>query len=140
MSVVIRLKRHGRRNFPTFRFSVAYKYRPRDGRTLEQLGFYNPRHPRQAEQVSLDVERARLWLTRGALPSHTVQKLFEKHGVFEGFSLSSKKRVRTGRDVETKTRAARAARKSATLEAKAARRASRIAAKKAAAPAAEAKA
>lgn len=137
MSVVIRLKRHGRRNFPTYRFSVAYKYRPRDGRTLEQLGFYNPRHPRPAEQVSLDVERARHWLSVGALPSHTVQRLFEKHGVYEGFTKTKKKRVRTGRVETTKTHAARLARKANSAKNKAVRRAARVAAKKAA-PKAEA--
>ena len=138
MAVVIRMKRTGRRNRPCYRISVAESRRPRDGRTLETLGLYDPIAPKEEAQASLNVDRARIWLEQGALPSHTVQTLFKRFGVYEGHEklLHESKRDRSGRRKDTAKAKARAARK-ADLEArKTARREARVAAKKAAAAAA----
>lgn len=139
MAVVIRMKRTGRRNRPCYRISVAESRRPRDGRTLENLGIYDPVSPSPENQASVNVERARAWLKEGALPSHTVMTIFKKFGVYDGHEelLHDKKRVRTGRSKDTAKAKARIARKADHAARKTARREARMAAKKAAAAASE---
>ena len=143
MAVVIRMKRSGRKNRPCYKISVADSRWPRDGRVLESLGLYDPIASVAEARVSLDVERARHWLERGAQPSETVRSLFKRHGVF-GAPQPPKKRDRSGRKQPSKTKERRAAR-DATVAARrkeraTARKAARAAAKAAAAPAPEAKA
>jgi small subunit ribosomal protein S16 len=127
MAVVIRMKRSGRKNRPCYKISVADSRSPRDGRVLESLGLYDPIASVAAARVSLDVERARHWLERGARPSETVRSLFKRHGVF-GEPKPPKKRDRAGRKKPTKTKERRAARDARF----AARRAERAKARKAA--------
>ena len=91
MAVVIRLKRTGRRNRPCYRISVADSRWPRDGRTLETLGLYDPISKDNEKQATLKVERARHWLSRGALPSETVRSLFKRFGVYEGESTAARR-------------------------------------------------
>ena len=134
MAVVIRMKRTGRRNRPCYRISVADKQLPRDGRTLETLGLYDPISPVEENQVRLDVERARHWLARGAKPSDTVRSLFTRQGVYEGQTPRAP-RERPGRGKKTATRVRRDDRKAKLGELKEARRAERVTAKKAAAAA-----
>jgi small subunit ribosomal protein S16 len=137
MAVVIRMKRSGRKNRPCYRISVADSRSPRDGRTIESLGLYDPIAPRAQMQLQLDVERARHWLSVGAQPSETVASIFKRLGVSE--SKPQVARDRSGRKTATKTGAARQARKSARgaakLERAQARKAAAKAAKAAAAPA-----
>jgi small subunit ribosomal protein S16 len=135
MAVVIRLKRMGRRNHPTYRIAVADSQRPTDGRTLENLGVYDPIHPRPEFREKINVERARHWLSVGAKPSHTVQDILKRAGAFEGVA-AKPKRKRDGRATETSKAKRRAALKVGREQAKAVRRDARVAAKKAAAAAA----
>ncbi len=137
MVVVIRMKKTGRKNRPCYRISVAEGRAPRDGRTLETLGLYDPVAPVAEAQVTLDVERARDWISRGAQPSDTVRSLFKRQGVYEGAE-PKPRRKRKGRYVKTKKNAARTAVKAARAEGKAARRDERAAAKSAAKKAAKA--
>ena len=109
MSVVIRMKRTGRRNRPCYRISVADSRAPRDGRTLETLGLYDPLSSGTDQQTTLDVDRARHWLGNGALPSETVRSIFKRMGVFEEMNMETKKRDRSGRKLETKTTSTRRA-------------------------------
>ncbi|QDU67957.1 30S ribosomal protein S16 [Engelhardtia mirabilis] len=131
MAVVIRMKRTGRKNAPCYRISVADSRNPRDGRTLETLGIYDPISPVEDLRLRLDVERARFWLDRGAKPSHTVNNLFVRENVYEG-KVEKPKRERPGRAKDTKKRANRAQRKASFAAAKSARRDERAAARKAA--------
>jgi small subunit ribosomal protein S16 len=133
MAVVIRMKRTGRRNRPCYRISVADSRFPRDGRTLETLGLYDPVSKDKEKQSTLDVERARHWVAAGALPSETVHSLFKRHGVFEGLERPYQRPDRSGRKKVTKKRVARATAKSERGERKSARQAERAAAKRAAA-------
>jgi len=110
MAVVIRMKRTGRRRRPSYRISVAESEKPRDGRTLDTLGVYDPLGVRPELQVTLDVERARHWLDQGALPSDTVRSIFRRNGVYEGRPVAEK-RKRTGRYRDTATKRSRAERK-----------------------------
>jgi len=79
--VRIRLRRQGAKKQPSYRVVVADQHSPRDGRILENIGFYNPRT--DPETVSIDVERARYWLSEGAQPSESVARLLKKHGLLE---------------------------------------------------------
>lgn len=137
MVVVIRMKRSGRKNRPCYRISVADSRSPRDGRTIESLGLYDPIAPRKDMQLQLDVERARHWLSVGAQPSETVASIFKRVGVSE--PKQKVKRDRSGRKAATKKSAARAARRSARETAKTerarVRKAEAKAAKASAAPA-----
>lgn len=119
MSVVIRMKREGRKNRPFYRISVANPRNPRDGATLEKLGIYDPIAATPEKQLRFDAERARHWLRLGAQPSETVASIFRRAKVTEGWP-AKKKRDRSGRGTKTKTgerrealRAARTAAKSA---------------------------
>ncbi len=76
MAVVIRLRKVGGKNKPSFRIVATDIRAPRDGRFLEVLGHYDP--VRGRDSVTLDVDRARFWLGRGALPTRTVHNIFKR--------------------------------------------------------------
>ena len=120
MSVVIRMKRTGRRNRPCYRISVADRRAPRDGATLETLGLYDPIAAKTEAQLTLNVERAKHWISAGALPSETVHSIFKRNGVYAE-AKPKKKRDRSGRKVKTKTGERREAAKKARAEIRAAR-------------------
>ena len=132
MAVVIRMKRTGRRNRPCYRISVADSRFPRDGRTLETLGLYDPIAPKEDAQHTLNVERARHWLSVGARPSATVHWLFKRHAVYEGELALGRttKRDRSGRKQATKTHERKQAGRKARAEAKSERRAQRVVARR----------
>ena len=77
MSVRIRLKRFGTKKRPYYRIVVTDSRTPRDGRTIEEVGFYHPIEV-EGKQVSVREERIRAWLDQGARPSDTVKKLLNK--------------------------------------------------------------
>lgn len=77
MSVKIRLKRMGTKRRPYYRIVVMDTRSPRDGRAIEEVGFY---HPIEVEdkQLSVKEDRVKEWLSKGAKPSDTVKKLLNK--------------------------------------------------------------
>jgi len=81
MATRIRLRRMGRKKVPLYRIVVTDKAAPRDGRFIEVLGTYDPRA--KGEQVTLDTEKAKTWLAKGATPSDTVASLLRKAGVLD---------------------------------------------------------
>ncbi|GFN23961.1 MAG: 30S ribosomal protein S16 [Thermoanaerobacteraceae bacterium] len=83
MATRIRLKRMGAKKAPFYRLVVADSRSPRDGRVIEELGYYNP--VRQPEEISIDEEKALRWLKVGAQPSETARALLKKAGVWEKF-------------------------------------------------------
>ena len=135
MAVVIRMKRTGRKNRPCYRISVADSRSPRDGRTLETLGLYDPVAPSKEAQVRVDVDRARFWLTSGAQPSETVRSLFKRSGVYVDFGKPKVKRDRSGRKKATAKGTQRQKDQAVRDERKKARSAARAADRKAAAAA-----
>ncbi len=72
MSVRLRLKRIGKPKRPAYRICAIEKRRRRDGKYLENIGFYDPYIPRGQKRVRLNKERAEYWLSVGAQPSLTV--------------------------------------------------------------------
>ncbi len=131
MAVVIRMRRTGRRNRPCYRINVADSRSPRDGAFLETLGQYDPISKDAEKQVTLDVERAKHWLSVGALPSDTVHSIFKTQGIYEGQN-KAKPRSRKGRSTVTKTRTRRIAVKADRATRKEGRRNERADAAKAA--------
>jgi len=82
MAVKIRLARFGKKKKPFYRVVVANETSPRDGRFIEVLGTYDPcSHP---VKISLDKEKAREWLKKGAQPTQTANQILRKEGVFKG--------------------------------------------------------
>ena len=77
--VKIRLRRMGAKKAPFYRIVVADSRYPRDGRFIEEIGFYNPTTD-PAERKG-DVERAQAWIKTGAQPTETVKALLKKAGV-----------------------------------------------------------
>ncbi|MBI1842625.1 MAG: 30S ribosomal protein S16 [Verrucomicrobia bacterium] len=71
MAVRIRLKRIGSRNDPVFRIVVADNRSPRDGKCIEEIGTYDPKKSGDIN-FTLDLDRAKHWISKGAQPSHTV--------------------------------------------------------------------
>ena len=81
MAVKIRLKRMGMKKHPFYRVVVADVKSPRDGRFIEEIGYYNPMT--EPAEIKVDGERAKYWLTSGAQPTDTVRVLLKKIGVIE---------------------------------------------------------
>ena len=78
MAVKIRMKRVGAKNDPVFRIVVADQRSPRDGKFIEELGTYQPR--KKGTNFTLDLDRAKYWLSKGAQPSETVASFIKKAG------------------------------------------------------------
>ena len=74
MSVRIRLKRFGTKHRPYYRIVVTDSRAPRDGKTIEEVGFYHPIEIAE-KQLTIKQDRIREWLAKGARPSDTVRKL-----------------------------------------------------------------
>ena len=81
MAVKLRLKRFGRRHRSFFRLNAIDSRSPRDGRVIEQLGWYDPNAKESDSQVSFQRERIEYWLGVGAQPSETVRGLLVKNGI-----------------------------------------------------------
>ncbi len=81
MAVKIRLRRMGAKKRPFYRIVVADSRAPRDGRIIEEIGYYNPIS--QPKEVKIDGEKATKWLSNGAQPTDTVRALFKKNGIIE---------------------------------------------------------
>ncbi len=78
MAVKIRLRRMGAKKAPFYRIVVADSRYPRDGRFIEELGYYDP--TKEPSVVKVDVEKAKSWIANGAQPTDTVKKLLKDNG------------------------------------------------------------
>lgn len=79
MAVKIRLRRMGAKKAPFYRIIVADSRSPRDGRFIEEIGYYNPLT--EPTIIKLDEEKAVKWIKNGAQPTDVVKKLFDKTGL-----------------------------------------------------------
>ncbi|MGL5780119.1 30S ribosomal protein S16 [Cetobacterium sp.] len=79
MAVKIRLRRMGAHKAPFYRVVVADSRSPRDGRFIEEIGFYNP--VSQPKEIKINEEKANKWLQDGAQPTDVVKKLFNQVGI-----------------------------------------------------------
>jgi small subunit ribosomal protein S16 len=76
--VKIRLKRFGRKNHAFWRINAVDSRSPRDGRVIEELGYYDPVNKDKAKQVFINKARVEYWLKAGAQPSETVHTLLSR--------------------------------------------------------------
>ena len=79
MAVKIRLRRMGAKKAPFYRVVVADSRYPRDGRFIEEIGYYNPLE--EPAVVKIDVEKAQKWIANGAQSTDTVKDLLKKAGI-----------------------------------------------------------
>ena len=79
--VKIRLKRMGAHKQPFYRVVFADSRAPRDGKFIEEVGYYNPMT--EPKEIKIDAEKAKKWLANGAQPTETVKALFKKSGIIE---------------------------------------------------------
>ena len=79
MAVKIRLRRMGQKKAPFYRVIVADSRSPRDGRFIEEIGYYDPNQ--EPSVVKIDAEKAQKWLSNGAKPTETVAKILKVAGV-----------------------------------------------------------
>ena len=86
MATKIRLKRMGAKKNPYYRMVVADARSPRDGRFIEEIGFYDP--STDPATIKIDEEKAMKWLTTGAKPSDTAKSLLQKQGIMKKFAES----------------------------------------------------
>ncbi|SKA76373.1 SSU ribosomal protein S16P [Clostridium sp. USBA 49] len=84
MAVRIRLRRMGAKKAPFYRVVVADSRSPRDGRFIEEIGYYNP--TTEPATIKIDEEKANKWINNGAQPSDIVKKLFDRSGISEKLS------------------------------------------------------
>lgn len=78
MAVKIRLRRMGAKKAPFYRIVVADSRYPRDGRFIEELGYYDP--TKEPSVLKVDDEKAKSWIANGAQPTDTVKALLKKNG------------------------------------------------------------
>ena len=95
MAVKIRLRRIGRKKSPMYRIVVADSRSPRDGKFIEIIGQYAPRHAGGAGALNVQAERASYWLDVGAQPTDTVRSLLRRAGV-----LKARHEARVGRRLQ----------------------------------------
>lgn len=79
--VKIRLRRMGAKKSPFYRIVVADARSPRDGRFIEEIGYYNP--VSTPKELKINADRAKAWMQDGAKPTDTVLRLFKQGGVIE---------------------------------------------------------
>ena len=79
MAVKIRLRRMGAKKAPFYRVVVADSRYPRDGRFIEEIGYYDP--TKEPAIVNIDADKAKKWIGNGAQPTDPVKALLKKNGV-----------------------------------------------------------
>ena len=79
MAVKIRLRRMGQKKAPFYRIVVADSRSPRDGRFIDEIGYYDP--TKETSEIRVDEEAAKKWLANGAQPTQTVEKILKTAGI-----------------------------------------------------------
>ena len=109
--VRIRMKRMGRRHRPFFRINAVEKREKRDGRVIEELGWYDPLVKDASEGVKINAERVKHWISQGAEPSESVLDLLIRHNVVADERLVARRneRIERRKALQTQRAAASAA-------------------------------
>ncbi|MEC9372747.1 MAG: 30S ribosomal protein S16 [Planctomycetota bacterium] len=120
--VRIRMKRMGRTHRPFYRINAVDKREKRDGRVIENLGWYNPLEKDESKQLSLKVDRIKHWLSVGAQPSDTMNDILSKQGLIDADAWKKERQSRIVKKVakmEAEKKAAAEAEAAAAAAAKA---------------------
>ena len=81
MAVKMRLRRMGQKKAPFYRVVVADSRYPRDGRFIEEIGYYNP--ITEPAEIKIDADKAKKWIANGAQPTETVKSLLKKSNIVD---------------------------------------------------------
>lgn len=107
--VRIRLSRIGRHKRPFYRIHAIDQRDARDGKFIENLGWYNPIEQDETKRVSIKGERVKHWLSVGAQPSDTCNDLFAKHGLIDAEAWKAERQRRIAKKVKAQEAAKAAA-------------------------------
>jgi small subunit ribosomal protein S16 len=134
MSLKIRLARAGAKKRPFYRIVVADSRSPRDGRYIEKIGTFNPLLPRDSvERVNFDEDRAKHWLSHGALPTDRVLRFFDAAGLMKREARNNPEKAKPGKKRLEREEAKKASDEAKVKEAEDAKKAAEEAAAAAAA-------
>ena len=81
MAVKIRLRRMGAKKAPFYRVVVADSRSPRDGRFIDEIGYYNPMT--EPAEINIDAEKAKKWIENGAQPTDTAKSILKRSGAID---------------------------------------------------------
>ena len=110
MALRIRLSRGGTKKRPHYNIVIADSHSPRDGRFIEKIGFYNPLLPRDhADRLKLDLEKAKVWVEKGAVPSDRVHRFLSDAGVLKPLTKSNPEKAKPKKKAQERAAAAAAA-------------------------------
>ena len=87
--VRIRMQRFGRTHRPFFRIAAMESREPRNGKVLENLGWFNPVETDESKQISLKHDRIKAWIEQGARPTETVRDLLAKHEILDETAIAA---------------------------------------------------
>ena len=110
MSLKIRLTRGGAKKRPYYRIVVADSRSPRDGRFIEKVGTYDPMKPKDdAARVTLDVEKVKAWLAKGAQPTDRVLRFLDAAGLLKRSPRNNPQKAVPGKKAQERAEAKAAA-------------------------------
>jgi small subunit ribosomal protein S16 len=120
MSLKIRMSRGGTKKRPHYAIVVADSHSPRDGRFIEKLGFHNPLLPKDhADRLKLDIEKAKEWIKKGAVPSERVHRFLADAGVLKPLKKNSPEKSKPKKKAQERAAAAAKAAEAAAAPAEA---------------------
>jgi small subunit ribosomal protein S16 len=106
MSLKIRLARAGTKKRPYYHVVVADSRSPRDGRFIERLGHFNPLLPKdKTERLTLDLDKVKAWLAKGALPTDRVLRFLDEAGVMKREKRNNPEKAKPKKKAQERTAA-----------------------------------
>jgi small subunit ribosomal protein S16 len=107
MSLKIRLSRGGTKKRPHYSIVIAESRSPRDGRFIDQIGYYSPMLPKDhADRLKIDLEKAKAWLGKGATPSDRVHRFLSDAGVLKAVKHHSPEKMKPKKKAQERAAAA----------------------------------
>ena len=107
MALRIRLSRGGTKKRPHYNIVITDSHSPRDGRFIEKIGFYNPLLPREhADRLKLDLEKAKVWVAKGAVPSDRVHRFLSDAGVLKPLTKNNPEKAKPKKKAQERAAAA----------------------------------
>ena len=107
MSLKIRLSRGGTKKRPHYSVVIADSHSPRDGRFIEKIGYFNPLLPRDhADRIKLDLDKAKVWIAKGAVASDRVHRLLADAGVLKPLKKNNPEKAKPKKKAQERAAAA----------------------------------
>ncbi|HSZ74092.1 MAG TPA: 30S ribosomal protein S16 [Rhizomicrobium sp.] len=107
MALRIRLARGGTKKRPHYNIVIADSASPRDGRFIEKIGFYNPLLPKEhADRLKLDLEKAKVWIAKGAVATDRVHRFLSDAGVLKPLTKNNPEKAKPKKKAQERAAAA----------------------------------